>query len=250
MNFTVLEMGEGPLVLCLHGFPDTAHSFRHQMPALSAAGLSLRRAVHARATRRPIAPRRPLRLGGVVGGRARFDNRARLQKTQFYSATIGAQSQPTVPRPPRRIASPSSSPRQSGTAPDFSRRWSTNYAQQRRSWTVFFFQTKMAEAAVSLNDFAFLEKLWTDWSPGWKWTDDDMKRSNKSFRAKRHARSGTRLLPRHARPRLSMPADLKMLAPAMNIPINVKAMDVPRPRRRMHRRRNPRRHGKNCSQRV
>src|ERR1700687_6024572 len=38
LNFTVLEMGEGPLVLCLHGFPDTAHSFRHQMPALAAAG--------------------------------------------------------------------------------------------------------------------------------------------------------------------------------------------------------------------
>src|SRR6202167_2397271 len=40
LNFTVLEMGEAgnPLVLCLHGFPDTAHSFRHQMPALASAG--------------------------------------------------------------------------------------------------------------------------------------------------------------------------------------------------------------------
>src|SRR5271154_3488773 len=38
IDFTVLEMGAGPLVLCLHGFPDTAHSFRHQMPALAAAG--------------------------------------------------------------------------------------------------------------------------------------------------------------------------------------------------------------------
>ena len=40
LNFTVLEMGDsaGPLVLCLHGFPDTAHSFRHQMPVLAAAG--------------------------------------------------------------------------------------------------------------------------------------------------------------------------------------------------------------------
>jgi pimeloyl-ACP methyl ester carboxylesterase len=38
INFTVLEAGEGPLVLCLHGFPDTAHSFRHQMPVLAAAG--------------------------------------------------------------------------------------------------------------------------------------------------------------------------------------------------------------------
>ena len=38
IDFHVLEMGAGPLVLCLHGFPDTAHSFRHQMPMLADAG--------------------------------------------------------------------------------------------------------------------------------------------------------------------------------------------------------------------
>ena len=38
IQFGFLEMGEGPLVLCLHGFPDHARSFRHQLPALAAAG--------------------------------------------------------------------------------------------------------------------------------------------------------------------------------------------------------------------
>ncbi len=38
LDFHVLEAGEGPLVLCLHGFPDHARSFRHQLPALAAAG--------------------------------------------------------------------------------------------------------------------------------------------------------------------------------------------------------------------
>jgi pimeloyl-ACP methyl ester carboxylesterase len=38
LNFHVLEMGTRPLVLCLHGFPDPAYSFRHQMSALAAAG--------------------------------------------------------------------------------------------------------------------------------------------------------------------------------------------------------------------
>src|SRR3972149_3445828 len=33
-----LEAGTGPLVLCLHGFPDHARSFRFQLPALAKAG--------------------------------------------------------------------------------------------------------------------------------------------------------------------------------------------------------------------
>ncbi|GEB54060.1 alpha/beta fold hydrolase [Streptomyces cacaoi] len=33
-----VEQGSGPLVLLLHGFPETWHSWRHQLPALAAAG--------------------------------------------------------------------------------------------------------------------------------------------------------------------------------------------------------------------
>ena len=38
LHFSAVGLGEGPLVICLHGFPDCLHSFRHQMPALAAAG--------------------------------------------------------------------------------------------------------------------------------------------------------------------------------------------------------------------
>ena len=38
LEFHYLSMSEGPLALCLHGFPDHAHSFRFQLPALAAAG--------------------------------------------------------------------------------------------------------------------------------------------------------------------------------------------------------------------
>jgi pimeloyl-ACP methyl ester carboxylesterase len=34
----VLEDGSGPLVLLVHGFPETSRSWRHQLPALAAAG--------------------------------------------------------------------------------------------------------------------------------------------------------------------------------------------------------------------
>ena len=38
LDFAYLEQGSGPLVLMLHGFPDTPHTWSHQMPALAAAG--------------------------------------------------------------------------------------------------------------------------------------------------------------------------------------------------------------------
>jgi hypothetical protein len=38
VRFAYLEEGGGPLVLLLHGFPDTAHSWDGVRPALAAAG--------------------------------------------------------------------------------------------------------------------------------------------------------------------------------------------------------------------
>ena len=38
LKFSALEDGKGPLVLCLHGFPDNYHSFDRQMPALVDVG--------------------------------------------------------------------------------------------------------------------------------------------------------------------------------------------------------------------
>lgn len=38
INLAVRELGVGPPVILLHGFPELAYSWRHQMPALAAAG--------------------------------------------------------------------------------------------------------------------------------------------------------------------------------------------------------------------
>ena len=38
VDFALLEAGDGPLVLCLHGFPDNAHGFEAMLGALAGAG--------------------------------------------------------------------------------------------------------------------------------------------------------------------------------------------------------------------
>jgi pimeloyl-ACP methyl ester carboxylesterase len=38
LTFACLSQGEGPLVLCLHGYPDTAHTWDDLLPALAKAG--------------------------------------------------------------------------------------------------------------------------------------------------------------------------------------------------------------------
>jgi len=38
INMRIAEMGEGPLVLLIHGWPESWYSWRHQMPVLAAAG--------------------------------------------------------------------------------------------------------------------------------------------------------------------------------------------------------------------
>lgn len=38
INLHIAEAGEGPLVVLLHGFPELWYSWRHQLPALAAAG--------------------------------------------------------------------------------------------------------------------------------------------------------------------------------------------------------------------
>ena len=41
VHLRVLDAGSGPAVLLAHGFPELAYSWRHQLPALAAAGGNL-----------------------------------------------------------------------------------------------------------------------------------------------------------------------------------------------------------------
>ena len=43
----------------------------------------------------------------------------------------------------------------------------TDGDQQRRSWYMFYFQLELADMAVPVNDYEFIDRLWREWSPNW-----------------------------------------------------------------------------------
>jgi pimeloyl-ACP methyl ester carboxylesterase len=182
IDFHILEMGAGPLFLCLHGFPDTAHSFRHQMPMLADAGYHV-----VAPFMRGYAPTGPAPDGrydiGALGedALALIDALGASDAILFghdWGATAAYDAAVAAPKKIRKLIT-AAVPH----GPQVLQAIATNYAQQKRSWYMYFFQSAIAEMAVSLNDFAFLEKLWADWSPGWKWAPEDMEALKRCFRA-------------------------------------------------------------------
>lgn len=181
LNFHYLEMGEGPLVLCLHGFPDHARSFRHQLPALAAAGYRVV-APYLRGyapTENPTnGPYQPAALSQDVI--ALIEALAGQPSVVFGHdwGAIAAYGAATIA--PEKISKliTAAVPFPSAILSAFV----TNPAQQRRSWYVFLFQLPFAEEAVALNDYAFLERIWQDWSPGWAYPAEEMASLKATFR--------------------------------------------------------------------
>ena len=173
IRFTYLEEGpaDGPLALCLHGFPDTAQTWRHLLPSLAEAGF---RAVAP--WTRGYAPTEVPADGGyetgalavdacalhdVLGG----DERAVLVGHDWGAMTAYAAA---AYQPERwRRAVTMAVPPFAAIAAGF-----TTYRQLRRSFYIFVFQSPLAEAAVAGDDFAFIEGLWADWSPGYDGSAD------------------------------------------------------------------------------
>ena len=164
LTFHYLEAGEGPLVLALHGFPDHARSYRHQLTALAAAGYRV-----VAPYMRGYAPTE-IPDGGYFGVQALAQDAIALAEALSDDpvALLGhdwgaAAAHAAAAIAPERFSKLITMAVPYG--PALSRSLVSNPAQQRRSWYMFFFQLPRADVAVSLNDFAFVERLWRDWSP-------------------------------------------------------------------------------------
>jgi pimeloyl-ACP methyl ester carboxylesterase len=167
LEFGLLEAGSGPLALCLHGFPDSAHTWEHLLPALAGAGF------HAVAPfTRGYAPTAipadgayqigalvadAVALHEVLGG----DADAVLIGHDWGAETAyGAAAY--APDRWRRVVTLAVPP--SALDPVLF----SDYEQLKRLFYTFMFRDPhaQAEAVVARDDMSFLDKLWRDWSPG------------------------------------------------------------------------------------
>ena len=181
VTFEALDEGHGPLVLCLHGFPDQADSFRHQIPALVGAGYRVV-APYMRGyapTSQPVDGRfDAMALGEDVV--ALLDALGADEAIVFghdwgaVATYFGALLAPTRLSKIVTVAVP--------YGPQFFQAFTTNPAQIRRSWYMFFFQSPLAEMALRHDDFGMIERLIAEWSPGWPWPAEDREATKACFR--------------------------------------------------------------------
>jgi pimeloyl-ACP methyl ester carboxylesterase len=156
-----------PLACCLHGFPDSAHTWRLLMPRLEEAGF------------RVVAPF----LRGYAPSSVPADGRYQIGAPALdviglhdyfggdgnaviighdWGAPITYTAASFEPDRWAKVVGMAVPP---GAAVAASFLTSTD--QLKKSWYMFFFQSGLAELVVPSNDLAFIDMLWNDWSPGY-----------------------------------------------------------------------------------
>ena len=166
VRFHYIAMGTGPLLLCLHGFPDHAHTFRHQLKHFSAAGYRV-----VAPFMRGYAPTTSSEGATFYVADLAHDVVELVKSLGAGRATLLGHDWGAHAAYGAAVLAPEMFDRIVTLAvpygPGLREAFVTSPEQQRRSWYVFFFQSRLAEAALAYDDHALVERLWRDWSPGW-----------------------------------------------------------------------------------
>ena len=163
---------DGPLVICLHGFPDSAHTWRHLLPRLADAGY------------RAVAPFLRGYAPTEVPSDGRFQTAASAMDALALRDALGGGADSVIighdwgavithiaanvrPDAFAKVVTMAVPP---GNAVGVA--FLSNLAQIKRSWYMFFFQHPFADFVVGANDLAYIDMLWADWSPGFDATEE------------------------------------------------------------------------------
>lgn len=173
---TCLTAGDpnAPVVICLHGFPDVPRTFASLMDGLAERGWRAvapwLRGYHPSTLEGPyhveriaedvlelataLSSDRPVCIVGHDWGAVATYWATAWAPQRFARAVTMA-----VPHPLALLRNMARHPK-----------------QLRRSWYMGFFQLPdRPERVVPKDDFAFIERLWRDWSPGWEPPQDHLR---------------------------------------------------------------------------
>lgn len=168
IDFALLEAGPetGPLAICLHGFPDSAWTWRHQLGPLADAGYHAVAPFLRGYAPTDLAPDGCYQTGALATDVCaleeilRGDSKSILIGHDWGAfASYGAAGM----RPDRfeKVVAMAAAP-----VPAIASTF-LSYDQIKRSFYVFTFQSPLAETIVSADDYEFIARLWADWSPGY-----------------------------------------------------------------------------------
>lgn len=171
-DMAYVTTGDGPLALCLHGFPDTAHTWRHLMPVLADAGY------------RVVAPWMRGYAPTAVPSDGAYQTGALAADALALHEMLGGDAEAVI------IGHDWGAFATYGAAAGAPDRWSKvvtmsvppaaalmagmlTPAQLKRSWYIWFFQMAgLPEMTVPANGFELIARLWDDWSPGYRADSD------------------------------------------------------------------------------
>lgn len=174
LRFTALAQGSGPTVLCLHGFPDNARSYRLQLPALANAGYRAV-SVHLRGYEPASIP-----ADGDYSDQAIASDIIAIvdqlgeERVHLIGHDWGAiKSYTAAAQAPQRFKSLTTM-----AVPHIGRFMSEMARHPKQlalSWYVFFFQLRgISDYAVKRNNYNFIRMLWRRWSPGWQPPEEEL----------------------------------------------------------------------------
>jgi pimeloyl-ACP methyl ester carboxylesterase len=169
IDFAFLEEGTagGPFALCLHGFPDHARTYERLLVDLGEAGFHAvapwMRGYHPTG----LAPDGNYQVASLaLDAIALADALARDTPAVLVGHDWGAVGAYTA-----AAHAPSRFTRLANMAVPHAAALGQHIfdpAQLKRSWYQFFFQLPISDGAVPMNDFAVVDQLWRDWSPGYE----------------------------------------------------------------------------------
>ncbi|ETK32105.1 alpha/beta fold hydrolase [Microbispora sp. ATCC PTA-5024] len=159
----------GPLALCLHGFPDSAYTWRHLLPGLAERGYRAVAPFMRGYAPTQVPPDGAYEAGALIADAVALhealggDGEAVLIGHDWgafpaYGATAFA------PERFRRTVALAVPPLPAMLGAFL------RYEQLKRSFYIFLFQTALAETAAGAE--GFVEGLWRDWSPGYDGEED------------------------------------------------------------------------------